>query len=223
MHTNVSRLLVLAVILPVLFAQQDRIAGAINSHDTLVLKGSSNPRARLEFDRGPVDASLHLGSVTLNFKPTAAQQSALEELLKKQQDRASADYHKWLQPAEYADRFGHSPGDFAKVAAWAQSQGLRVEYQANTRTWMRVSGTAAQVQTAFHTELHRYDVDGEMHFANAGELSIPAALEPLISVIRGLDDFYPKPAQRTVRQIRISRKRTAPTFWCLPIFGPSTT
>jgi uncharacterized protein (TIGR03437 family) len=193
-------LLGLSVTLPVLLAQQDRIAGAVDPRSLVVLKGNSNPQARPQFDRGPVDASLHLDSITLNFKPTAAQRSALQELLQQQQDTASANYHRWLQPEQFADRFGLSPADLAKVAAWAESQGFRVAYQARTRTWIRIAGSAAQVQSAFHLELHRYQVDGETHFANAGDPSIPAALEPLISAIRGLDDFYPKPPHRIARE-----------------------
>jgi uncharacterized protein (TIGR03437 family) len=201
MRTIASRLLLgFSITLPALFAQQDRIAGAINPRNLVVLKGNSNPRARPEFDRGPVDASLHLDGITLNFKPTAAQQSALQELLQRQQDPASATYHQWLQPQQFADRFGLSAADLAKVAAWAESQGFRVDYQALTRTWIRISGSAAQVQSAFHVQLHRYEVDGETHFANASDPSIPAALEPLVSAIRGLDNFYPKPPHRLARQ-----------------------
>jgi uncharacterized protein (TIGR03437 family) len=196
-----SRLILgLSITLPALFAQQDRIAGAINPRNLVVLTGNSTPRARPEFDRGPVDASLHLDGITLNFKPTAAQHSALQELLKQQQDPSSANYHRWLQPEQFADRFGLSASDLAKVAAWAESQGFRVEYQARTRTFIRIAGSAAQVQNAFHLELRHYEVDGEMHFANAGDPSIPAALEPLVSVIRGLDDFYPKAPHRIAQQ-----------------------
>jgi subtilase family serine protease len=201
MRTIVTRLLLsFSIILPALFAQSDRIAGSIDARSRVVLKGNSDPQARLEFDRGAVDPSRRLAGITLNFKPTAAQQAALQELLKQQQDAASANYHHWLQPEEYANRFGLSASDLGKVAAWARSQGLGVEYQAHTRTWVRLSGSAGQVQSAFHVPLRRYEVNGEMHFAAAGDPSIPAALEPLISAIRGLDDFYPKPPHRILRQ-----------------------
>jgi hypothetical protein len=99
MRIKATRLLLgLSLTIPALFAQPDRIAGAINPRNLVALKGNSNPRARPEFDRGPVDASLHLDGITLNFKPTAAQRSALQDLLQQQQDTASANYHQWLQP-----------------------------------------------------------------------------------------------------------------------------
>lgn len=200
MRTIPGRLLGFLFLLPALFAQQDRIAGSIDSRSLVVLKGNSNPRARLESDRGTVDPARRLAGITLNFKPSPNQQAELQELLNQQQDRASAKYHHWLQPEEFADRFGLSSTDLAKVAAWAQSQGIAVEYQAHTRTWLRLSGSAAQVQSAFHVQLHSYEVNGEMHFANDRDPSIPAALEPLVSMIRGLDDFYPRPPHRIAQQ-----------------------
>jgi subtilase family serine protease len=52
------------------------------------------------------------------------------------------------------------------------------------------------VITAFQTEIHNYRVDGQSHYANATELTIPAALSGVVSTIRNLDDFKPKPFVR---------------------------
>ena len=41
--------------------------------------------------------------------------------------------------------------------------------------------TAAQVETAFQTEIHNYVVDGETHYANALAPSVPAASIALYS------------------------------------------
>jgi hypothetical protein len=49
------------------------------------------------------------------------------------------------------------------------------------------------VQSAFGTTIHHYKVNGVMHYANSTDLTIPAALSPLVSSIRGLNDFRPKP------------------------------
>ena len=59
------------------------------------------------------------------------------------------------------------------------------------------SGTAEQAQRTFHTAIHRYNVEGETHFANAIESSIPAELQNLVSAVRGLHNFFPKPAPLT--------------------------
>jgi len=44
----------------------------------------------------------------LVFRLTPAQQSSLDTLLRQQLDPASANYHRWLTPEQYADRFGLS-------------------------------------------------------------------------------------------------------------------
>ena len=63
-------------------------------------------------------------------------------------------------------------------------------------TRVQFSGTAAQVQSAFQAEIHRYNVDGEEHFANATPLMLPATLEGVVSGIVGVHDFRMHPASR---------------------------
>src|SRR5208283_5912660 len=50
--------------------------------------------------------------------------------------------------------------------------------------------------TSFQTQLHRYNVNGEKHVANATEPAIPAALQDIVGGIRGLNDFRPKPRSK---------------------------
>jgi hypothetical protein len=48
------------------------------------------------------------------------------------------------------------------------------------------SGAAAQVDHAFHTEIRRYAMNGETHWANASDPQMPAALAPVIAGFAGL-------------------------------------
>src|SRR5208283_184130 len=172
-----------------LYAQQDRISARIDDTRRVTLRGNVNPLARPEFDQGAVDSSFNLRGIMLVLKPSAAQQSAMRQLLEEQQDQTSPNYHKWLTPQQYADRFGASAADIAKIAAWLKSEGFTVDEVANGRNWIRFSGAAAQVKSSFQTVLHRYNVNGEKHFANATEPAIPAALQDIVGGIRGLNDF----------------------------------
>jgi subtilase family serine protease len=128
--------------------------------------------------------------------PSATQQEALSRLLAQQQDPASPNYHRWLTPAEYADRFGLSRADLNRITDWLKSQGFVVQSIGGGRNTVTFSGTAAQVQSAFQAEIHRYNVDGEEHFANSTPLMIPAALEGIVSGILGVNDFRMHPASR---------------------------
>jgi len=55
------------------------------------------------------------------------------------------------------------------------------------------SGTASQVESAFHTELRHYRVNGIRHLANASGLEIPQALAGLVAGISTLHDFGRQP------------------------------
>jgi uncharacterized protein (TIGR03437 family) len=174
-------------------AQPDRIAGPIDRSKTVVLAGSVSPRARAQFDRGAVPASFPMPSMTLELKPSATQQTSLEQLLANQQNPSSPDFHKWLTPEQYADQFGASPNDVKKISDWLTSQGFMVDRVARSRTWIQFSGTARQVESAFHTQIHQYEEDGKVHYANTTDPSIPEALSGIVRGLRGLNDFRLKP------------------------------
>lgn len=172
---------------------QSRIAGEIDNSSLSVLRHDVSPFAQRRFDQGEVEDSFKLSHMTMDFKLTTSQQSALSTLIRQQQNPSSTSYHEWLTPEQYADRFGLAQTDIAKVAAWLESQGFSVDGTARSRSWVAFSGTAAQVAAAFHTEIHRYSVNGHTYYANATEPSVPAALAGVVEGIRSLSNFRPKP------------------------------
>ena len=115
--------------------------------------------------------------MTVTLRRTAEQQRDLEQLLAAQQNPASADYHKWLTPEEFADRFGASHGDLERMREWLENQGFHIQAVAHGRTFVRFDGTAEQVRKAF----------GMSHPA------LPAELIPLVLRVGGLGGFAPHP------------------------------
>jgi len=158
-----------------------------------ILAGHLHPKAQAANDQGRVAPSLPMSYVTLTLAPTASQQAELDKLLAAQQTEGSASYHQWLTPEEYAQRFGVSEADIGKITQWLEGQGLKVLSVARSRNSIAVSGMAAQVEAAFQTELHTYVVDGETHYSNASEPSVPAEFGSVVKGIRGLNDFRMKP------------------------------
>ena len=178
----------------------NRIPGRIDNARRTSLAGHVHPQARPQFDQGRVRPDATLDYVTIELEPSAAQKSDLERLLAEQQNPGSPDYHRWLTPEQFADRFGVSTQDANTIAAWLQSQGLKVHAISRGRTWIAFGGTAAQMEAAFQTELHEYIVNGEVHIANASNPSVPAVLAGIVKGIGGLNDFRPKPAARSLRK-----------------------
>jgi subtilase family serine protease len=189
-----------AVSIPSFCATPDRITGALNSGETIALRGSVQHKALPQFDQGPADPALRFGSIMLLTIPAASQHQILTQLLAEQQDRKSPNYHKWLTPEQWANRFGLTPNDAQTITNWLTNQGFTNIQVARGRNWFVFSGSAAQIQSAFGTEIHRYNVNGEAHVANATAPKIPAVLAGIVTGIRGLDDFYLKP--RAVPRVR---------------------
>ena len=188
---SLSVLLTLISFLPA-FAATDRIAGPIVGAQRVRLAAGVPATAQPQFDRGPVDPVLQLSSMTLLTAPSPSQTKGLDRLLAQQQDPQSSLYHKWLAPAQYGERFGLSANDVRKIVLWLQSEGFRVLNVARAQNFVVFSGNAAQVESAFLTPIHGFDVEGERHFSNTVPPSIPAALSGIVTGIRGLSNFRPK-------------------------------
>jgi subtilase family serine protease len=173
-------------------ALKDRVMQAVDTSQMTAVRGNVHPLARPEFDQGRVDPSMAM-RVTTTFKMTAAQQADLDALLAAQQERGSPDFQRWLTPEQFGSRFGLSQVDLNKVTGWLESEGFQVENVPASRNMITFSGTARQVESALHTEMHRYVVNGKAHFANSSEPAVPAALADVVSGFRSMNNFQLKP------------------------------
>jgi uncharacterized protein (TIGR03437 family) len=176
-------------------APPDRITTPIDANRLATLPGHVRRLADRYIDEGLVASSQQMGGLVLFMKPSAQQKAALDQLLVDVQDPASKSYHQWLTPEEYADRFAVSPSDAGRIAAWLETQGFQIGWIGRGRSVIVFNGTAGNVKTAFHTEIHRYRSAKAVHFANAQNPSVPEALRNVVGAIGGLDDFLPEPDQ----------------------------
>ena len=176
-------------------ASRSRILRPVDSTEIATIRGTANPRAKAQFERGRTDTTRTI-SATITFRLSAAQQADMDRLLAEQQDRTSPNYHKWITPDQYAARFGMTSSDLAKVTSWLQSQGLTVDSISRDRNEIAFSGSTGQVEYALNTEFHNYSINGEEHFANATDVAFPVAFASQVLGVRGLDDFHPKPRIR---------------------------
>jgi len=177
-------------------APANRVTGSIDENKVTTLFGNVHPMARAEFDRGAVSAEMRLEHLVFQLQPSAAQQAALDALVEAQHDPQSPLYHHWLTPAEYGARFGASPQDLSRIAGWLTEQGFVVEEIPDGKRQIVFSGNAGQVEDAFHTQIHRYVVEGVSHVANSQDPQVPSAIAAVVGGIVSLHDF------RHVSQIR---------------------
>ncbi|HTX34432.1 MAG TPA: protease pro-enzyme activation domain-containing protein [Bryobacteraceae bacterium] len=170
----------------------DRVLRPVDPARTTPVPGNVPRLAQAQFDRGAVDDGMRMEYMVLLMKPSAAQQADLDQLLAGQQNPSSPQFLKWLTPEEFGNRFGLSTADHSKVVAWLASQGFQVNQSARGRNWVAFSGTAGLVTHALHTPIHRFQVNGETHFANTSDPQVPEALADVVGGFLGLNDFHPK-------------------------------
>jgi subtilase family serine protease len=162
--------------------------------NALVAAGSTLRLGPGSIDEGAVADSMPMQHMYLQLKRGAAEEQALESLMRELTDPHSSQYHRWLTADELGERFGPARADIETVTQWLSTQGFTVNGVFKSGLTIDISGTAGQVRNAFHTEIHHYAVNGKTHIANASVPQIPAALGPVVAGMVSLHDFMPKPA-----------------------------
>ncbi len=182
-----------------------RISQRVDEQRLTTLKGNVHISALPQYDLGLAPGALAMNRMLMILKRADAQEESLRTLLEDQQDKSSTSYRRWITPDQFGQQFGPSDQDIQTVIDWLQSHGLQVSQVSRGRTVLEFSGSAAQLQQAFHTEIHKYIVNGIEHWANASDPQIPEALAPVIAGIASLHDFRKEPLHRVVGTFSKSR------------------
>ena len=92
-----------------------------------------------------------------------------------------------------------------KLLSGNSSVRLRIQPRRNTasgllrssvnraHTLIEFSGSIGQLQTAFHTQIHNFAINGKKHLANISDPQIPSALAPVVAGLNGINNFFPQP------------------------------
>ena len=199
LHFSLCLLAVSSFLRPAILRAQNAPAaaarvGPIDESARVVLRGNRHPLATAANDRGVAAPDLPMDRMLLVLKRDAAAQSALDRLVLQQQDRSSPSFHNWLTPAQLGQLFGPSQSDLQMITGWLASHGFRVGRVARSGMVIEFSGTAAQVNEAFHTPIHIYAANGRTHYANSADPQIPAALAAIVAGVSTLHNFEKQPA-----------------------------
>ncbi len=116
-------------------------------------------------------------------------QEELTNLLEQVYDPASTNYHHFLTPEQFTEKFGPTEQDYAMVANFARVNGLTVTHTHANRMLLDVKAKASSVEKAFHVKLRTYHHPRENRtfFAPDTEPTVDAAL-PILSV-QGMNDY----------------------------------
>jgi subtilase family serine protease len=169
------------------------IREAIDNSKLVLLRGNTRPEANVRNDRGRVPDNFPMSHMLLQLKRSPEQEAALHQYVEDLQNPNSPNYHHWLTPDQFAEHYGVAQADVATVTNWLKSQGFAVHGVPANGLTIDFSGTAAQIRSAYHTEIHTLMVDGVRHYANMSDPEIPEALQPVVQGVVSMHDFHPKP------------------------------
>lgn len=178
-----------------------RVTQAVKENDRVTLKGNTHPLASVKNDQGFAPDSLPMDRMLLVLKRSADQEASLKTLMEGQQSKSSPNFHQWLTPDQFGNQFGVSDSDIQTVTAWLQTHGFTVNRVATGKTLIEFSGTAGQVREAFQTQIHKYAVNGEQHWANSSDPTIPSALAAVVAGVNTLHNFKKKAAIHSAHAI----------------------
>ena len=180
------------------------ITKTVDENRIVTLVGNTRSAANVGNDMGRVADNLPMDHMLLQLQHSPEQQQALDQFIDELHNPSSANYHKWLTAAQFGEQFGLAQQDLNTITAWLESKGLTVNSVYPNGTIIDFSGTAGAVQSAFRTEIHNLNVNGEMHLANMSDPQIPEALAPAIKGIVSLHDFRPRQMNRPKPQYTFS-------------------
>ena len=109
------------------------------------------------------------------------------------QDKNSPNFHQFLDPEEWADRFGPTREAEQAVVDWAQKNGFTVTYRYNHRLAVDLEAPAGVIEKALHITINSYQLpelnghEARTVFSNDRDPQLPASLVTVVDAVLGLD------------------------------------
>lgn len=145
----------------------------------------------------PLRHSLRWAKLNLTIGLPLRNRESLTNLLQQLYDPASANFHHFLTPEQFAQSFGPSDEDYRAVVNFAQSHGLLVTGKHPNRTLVSVRGTVGDIERALHITLNEYQHPTESRTFYAPDVEPSLDLTIPVLGVNGLDNFVvPHPCLR---------------------------
>ncbi|MGA2686173.1 MAG: protease pro-enzyme activation domain-containing protein [Verrucomicrobiota bacterium] len=116
-------------------------------------------------------------------------QTQLESLLNELNDPVSTNYHRWLTPGQFTERFGPTEADYQKVIHFASASGFEVTGLTANRMLVDVEAPVTNIEKALHLTLRLYPHPTENRNFYAPDTDPSMDTNVSILHISGLDNF----------------------------------
>jgi subtilase family serine protease len=149
----------------------------------------------------PLTETTAMNHLQLILKRSPIRSAQIEARIANQHNPQSPLFHQWLTPQQFGDAYGVVDSDIAAVTSWLTAEGFTVSGVYPNKMQIDFSGTASQVNRAFKTQETVYNLaNGDRYLSHVGDVSVPAALLPVIAGVVGLSEApSAKPLPRSTR------------------------
>lgn len=126
-------------------------------------------------------------------------ENLLDKLVSDQNRKDSPSYHKWISQGDFNATFSPTPQQVNAVQNFLSAHGLTVISVAENNFYVKVQGTIADMEKAFHVSIHKFSFAGRTLRSNTADPSVDNSVSGQIAAVTGLDDlgFEPMYAQPT--------------------------
>ena len=117
-------------------------------------------------------------------------QAGLNALIAAQNTPGSAQYHSYLTPDQFAQRFAPLPATVAQVTSWATASGLTSVAVSPNRTLVQMQGASDRIGSLLGMHLENFlSSDGFSYFSPSNIAALPAQLAGRVTAVLGLSDL----------------------------------
>jgi subtilase family serine protease len=153
-------------------------------------------------DQGRVDA---IQPVNLTVVLKLHNRAAFDKLVEELYEPASPRFHKWLTDKEF-EQYAPTAQEFATVKSELLKQGFSVLSSDPQRLSIRVHGTTATVEKAFHTEVHNFIYNGRSFQAQTRDAQLAGPAGELIEAVSGLERHQSQPQTSFVKNPKTGKQ-----------------
>jgi kumamolisin len=113
---------------------------------------------------------------------------ALNRYVAAQYQPGTAQFHRFLSPAQFGSRFGAPAAEVSVVTEALHDLGLDVAAPDPNRLYVAASGPAELLGSIFGTTIDRFRSGSASFFSNTSDIRLPATLVGAVTGVIGLDD-----------------------------------
>jgi len=168
-----------------LFAQLTPLTQAANRQ---TLHGHV-PDAVTKLNLQPLGALLTTNQLHLGINLPLRNHEDLGKLLQDIENPANTNFHRYLAPQQFNEKFGPTEADYQAVISFVKVHGLIVTHTYPGHTLLNVDGAVGDVEKALHLTLRRYQHPTEARTFFAPDVEPSLDLDVPVLAISGLDDF----------------------------------